>query len=117
MLGLLRVVPSAESKRQPRSVTLRQIPSVDFVEALVGGNAHIIETFDTLLNGEGVVVPCVVVATKDETKPVNTWMDLLHLQAMIRKDGFSGTDRDGMPPIRGTAVILQGDDAFMNGLV
>ena len=115
MLGLMRVVPSAESKRKPRSVTLRQIPSVEFVEALVGGDAQIIESFDSLLyNGE--VIPCVVVATKDETKPVNTWMDLLHLQAMIRKNGFSGTDRGDVPPIRGTAVILQGDDSFMDGL-
>ena len=59
MLGTLRVIPGAgeNSNRPQRIVTLRQIPKPEFLADLLGGEAHVVETFDSILH-EGEAVPC-----------------------------------------------------------
>jgi hypothetical protein len=121
MLGTLRVIPSAEAKRPQRIITLRQIPSPAFLSDLVGGEAQHVESFDSILH-DGQVVPCVVYVAKDartgtrKMKP-NTWANLLWLQALVRKQGFTETDRDALDHIAGPVVILHGDGVFMHHLL
>lgn len=119
MRGTLRVIPSAESKRPQRIVTLRQLPNPEFLADLLGGEAQVIETFDSILH-DGEAQPCVVYSrrgAKEEGLPLNTWANMLWLQALVRKNGFSETDPEQPDRICGPVAVLLGDKVFMHHLL
>ena len=117
MRGTLRVIPSAASQNPNRIISLRQVPSPLLLQELVGEEPMRITTFDTILS-EGEAVPCAVYVgrtAKERELPPNTWGNLLWLQAVVRKDGFSEADAD-LDYLAGPVVIMHGDPEFMDAL-
>src|SRR5277367_1821086 len=110
MQGILRVIPTPASRKAHRLLLMRQAPSPLLIEAVVGGGRKIVEGFDTTLHG-GRAVPCVVFYGSEALAEPNPFANLLWLQALVRKHGFSDTHIPSS--ISGSVAMLFGDDPFM----
>jgi len=116
MRGILRVIPSATSRRSQRLMLLRKAPSPFMIEASVGGAPQLIETFDSILE-QGEILPCRAYRCAEpgrENQP-NVFANLLWLQALIRADGFNRV-YDQPQNLSGSVALLFGDSLFMEAL-
>ena len=113
MRGILRIIPSAGSKKSHRLMVMRQTPSPMLIDAVVGGGRKVVVGFDTILH-RGEAVPCTVYQGLEAGVEPNAFANLLWLQALIRKHGFSEAKTSSS--IDGSVVVLFGDPEFMENV-
>ena len=96
---------------------MRQAPSPLLLDSIVGGDRHLVEGFDSILyNGEAT--PCFVFqgvqGILEPKREDNAFANMLWLQALVRKHGFSHAHTPSS--ITGPVAILFGDPEFMKDL-
>lgn len=119
MRGILRVIPSDASVKSHRSIVLLVPPARSFLEDIVGGRLDLIGDLRTILH-KGQAHPCMAFQGRtrgNDLKPQNLFAEMLQLQALVRKTGFVETGANPPDSIRGTVVILSGDDPFLKELI
>lgn len=94
---------------------MRRTPSQAQLEDIVGGKILGVDGFYTAIL-EGQLEKCVVFRADNEQSARNETANWLWLQARLRiGDGFAEPAKGD--PLRGTVVIVAGDDAFLNSLI
>jgi hypothetical protein len=83
------------------------------LEAILGKTFSVVEGFDSIFH-LGEVVPCVVYQGHNSWDEPNEFANLLWLQALVRRSGFSKTVFPSS--IGGSCVVLFGDEEFMKTL-
>jgi len=113
VLGTLHIIPSSTHSLH-RIELLDKPPSVARLQKAVGGEITLVPGFDSILRG-GEVEPCIAFYCETDFKSApNSWANLLWMQALIRKQGFSGSDKHEI--LTGPVVVLWGDLEFLKSL-
>jgi hypothetical protein len=112
MLGTLHIIPPS-TKILHRIIQLDQVPTTERLSNAVDGPLKLVEGFDTILRG-GEIEPCLAFRSNQECSSHNTWANLLWLQALVRREGFSSTKTPHS--LTGSIVVLWGDLEFLKTL-
>lgn len=122
MWGTLQIIsalkPQLAHLSKQRLLVLNDAPSINEIEHKLGGPVQEIHSFDSILHG-GEIRPCIVFALQDAKRrelPPNAWANMLWLQALVRKHGFSSPEANHPDYLAGPVGILLGDEEFMDAL-
>jgi hypothetical protein len=121
----MRVIPNSAVARAQRFIVLRKPISPFMIEAAVGGAPMFVESFDSILVS-GISLSCKVYCRKEPMRGTqaelrgnapheprtNAFANLLWLQALVRKTGFS----EAKTPCSFTSsvAVVYGDEEFLS---
>lgn len=116
MHGTLHFIPSIEGAL-PWIEHLSTPPSADRLARIIGGEAKLVEGFDSILR-DGDPEPCFVFCNENASRKElahNAFANMLWLQALVRAFGFAGCSHQ--ESTRGPVAIIFGDAEFLNGVL
>ena len=115
MLDTLHIIPTSSGISLHRIIQLDAPPPIERLINAVGGPIKLIPGFDSILR-QGEIKPCLAFFSQVQrsNQEQNTWANLLWLQALVRKYGFS----EAKTPltITGLVAVVWGDTLLLKNL-